>query len=54
MKCVKCKKEIPAGKGLYNRPDGIFCVKCNDKHPYRIDANNAIDHIAIAKKIFGL
>jgi DNA-directed RNA polymerase subunit RPC12/RpoP len=53
MKCSKCNKEIPAGKGCYNRPDGIFCVKCNDKNPYKMK-NNILESLEVAKKISGL
>jgi hypothetical protein len=48
MKCVKCKKEIPAGSGLYNRPDGIFCVPCGEKYPY--NPNNAGEFLNLLKE----
>jgi hypothetical protein len=53
MKCSKCNKEIPAGKGCYNRPDGILCVECNDKNPHQIN-KNPIESLEIAKKLLGL
>ena len=53
MKCSKCNKEIPVGKGLYNRPDGIVCVKCNDKSPYHVQ-DHVYESLGIIKKCFGL
>lgn len=28
LKCVKCRKVIKPGEGVYNTPRGLFCVKC--------------------------
>lgn len=28
LKCCKCGKVIKRGEGVYNTPDGVFCVKC--------------------------
>lgn len=28
LRCKKCKKVIEKGEGVYNTPDGVFCVKC--------------------------
>jgi len=53
MICSKCKKKIPAGKGCYNRPDGIICVKCNDRNPY-VMKDNVYESLELVKKIFKL